>query len=244
MMTERDLGTVRALTFDVFGTVVDWRRSVRDALAAWFEPRGTTRDWEAFALDWRALYRPSMAAVREGERDFVVLDVLHRESLVTVLDAHDVHGLSSVELDELTGIWHRLEPWPDVRPALARLASHYRLATLSNGHVELMRNLARHADLPWHVILGAEPTRSYKPEPDAYLRSAAMLCLEPEQCMMVAAHNDDLDAARALGFRTAYVNRPEEYGTRQTRDIAAESDWDVVTDSFAGLAGALLDSSV
>ena len=124
--------------------------------------------------------------------------------------------------------------------ALERLRGRYRLATLSNGHVELMRNLARHTALPWHAILGAEPTRSYKPAPAAYLGSAAMLCLEPEECLMVAAHNDDLRAARALGFRTAYVNRPEEYGARQTRDVAAESDWDIVVDSFDGLADALL----
>ena len=236
----RPLRNVRALLFDVFGTVVDWRSSVRDGLAAHFTPRGIERDWEAFALDWRALYQPSMSAVREGRRPFVALDVLHRESLVEVLGAHGLADIDEREIDALTLLWHRLEPWPDVRPALERLRGRYRLATLSNGNVTLMADVARHAALPWDAILGAEPTRHYKPDPGAYLGSAAMLVLEPAECLMVAAHNDDLAAARALGFRTAYVNRPDEYGARQTKDTCATSDWDLVRMGFDGLADALL----
>ena len=237
------LGDIRALLFDVFGTVVDWRGSVRGGLAAHFASRGIERDWNAFALDWRALYQPSMSAVREGRRPFTVLDVLHRESLVEVLAAHDLGDIEDAEVDALTQLWHRLDPWPDVGPALERLRGRYRLATLSNGNVALMGDVARHAALPWDAILGAEPTRHYKPDPVAYLGSAAMLVLEPAECLMVAAHNDDLDAARALGFRTAYTNRPTEYGERQSKDTGATSDWDIVCEGFGELADRLLGNA-
>lgn len=235
----------RALLFDVFGTLVDWRSSVTRDLAEYFS--GTQNavalpediNWDTFALDWRARYQPSMQAVRDGSREFVILDVLHRESLIDTLDQHGIQGLANVQLDELTLLWHKLDAWPDVTAGLRQLRTKYTLAALSNGNTHLLKDLSNHADLCWHVSLGAEPAHSYKPVPSVYLASAAMLALEPEQCMMVAAHNDDLRAARELGFRTAYVNRPTEYGSRQVRDKQPESDWDFCVESLAELAGLL-----
>lgn len=199
-------------------------------------------DWEVFALDWRARYQPSMQAVRDGSREFVVLDVLHRESLLETLDQHSVTGLSRAQLDELTLLWHQLNAWPDVKVGLGQLRTKYTLAAVSNGNTKLLKNLSIHAQLGWHVSLGAEPAQAYKPMPQAYLASADMLALEPSQCMMVAAHNDDLHAAGALGFRTAYVNRPTEYGPRQVRDTAPESNWDYCVESLTELADLLLNT--
>ena len=230
---------VRALLFDTFGTVVDWRSSTIRELAAFGNPRGLTADWAAFADRWRGLYQPAMEAVRSGRRPFTILDVLHRESLETLLGEFKISGLSEPELDHLTKIWHRLDPWPDVIAGLRRLKSRYIIGTLSNGNVGLMVRMAKRAGLPWDVILGAETARAYKPLPDAYLRSAALLNLEPAEVMLVAAHNGDLKAASATGLRTAYVLRPLEHGPGQTKDTAAERDWDVVTDSFTGLADAM-----
>ena len=235
-MSEQPLSTIKALTFDVFGTIVDWRGSVQSQLAEWFELRNIERDWNAFALDWRALYQPSMAEVREGLREFVILDVLHRESLLKVLAGHNIPNLTTSELDELTRIWHSLRPWPDAVPALQLLRTRFVLAALSNGNVQLMKNLSRNAQLPWHVILGAEPAQSYKPQARAYLFTASSLALEPSECLMVAAHNSDLAAARKLGFRTAYINRPREYGTQQSTDLGAEDNWDFVGESLQELA--------
>ena len=219
------MNTVKALTFDVFGTLVDWRSSISVQLREFFTAHARTIaqpsaiDWDAVAQDWRARYQPSMQAVRSGERPFVILDVLHRESLLATLESHAISGLSDAQLDELTRLWHRLDGWPDVSHGLVRLRERYTLAALSNGNTELLKNLSDHADLAWHVSLGAEATQSYKPEAHTYLKTAAMLTFTPEQCMMVAAHNEDLHAARKLGFRTAYINRPTEYGERQSCDF-------------------------
>ncbi|MBX2878817.1 MAG: haloacid dehalogenase type II [Granulosicoccus sp.] len=236
----------RALLFDVFGTLVDWRSSVTSELAAFFashtelQKHAKKVDWQAVALDWRARYQPSMDAVRTGERPFVILDVLHRESLAATLEQHQIDGLDDAMLDELALCWHKLDAWPEVPAALQRLRTHYTLAAVSNGNKALLENLAAYANLNWHVSLGAEPARAYKPMPIVYQRSAAMLALEPPQCMMVAAHNDDLAAARALGFQTAYINRPYEYGARQTKDFGPESDWDISVDSLSELADIVL----
>lgn len=240
------MNTVKALTFDVFGTLVDWRSSVSRQLGKYFVAHADTIalpsgiDWNAVAQDWRARYQPSMQAVRSGRRPFVILDVLHRESLLATLESYSITGLSEAQLDELTRLWHRLDGWPDVSQGLLRLREHYTLAALSNGNTELLKNLSAHADLAWHVSLGAEATQSYKPQSRTYLQSAAMLTLVPEQCMMVAAHNQDLNAARKLGFRTAYINRPTEYGERQTCDLGPESDWDFSVDSMTELADQLI----
>jgi len=225
---------VKALCFDVFGTVVDWRGSIAREVDA----LGIACDGHAFADAWRGRYQPAMEEVRSGRRPWVKLDVLHRENLVAVLAAFGI-TLSDAEIDQLNRVWHRLDPWPDAVQGLQRLKGNYILATLSNGNVALMVNMARHGGLPWDVILGAEVAGAYKPSPQAYLGSAALLDLEPGACMMVAAHNGDLVAAAACGLRTAFVARPSEHGPQQTSDQRAEHAFDVVADSFVDLADKL-----
>ncbi len=217
---------MRALFFDVFGTCVDWRTSIRRELAA----RGLPED---LADAWRGLYQPQLETVRSGARAWVDLDVLHREALDRLLAER---GLAVADPDELTRAWHRLDPWPDTVPGLTRLKARFIVAPCSNGHIAQSVNLAKHAALPWDVILGAEVARAYKPQPEVYLRSAAALKLEPGEVMMVAAHNGDLAAARALGFATAFVPRPTEHGPGQTTDLAPAGDWDVVARDFRELA--------
>lgn len=231
---------VKALLFDVFGTVVDWRSSCIRELSAFGRGRGITDvDWATFTDDWRGLYQPSMEEVRAGRRGFTILDDLHRESLVALSQKYGLPHLAPHEMDHLVTIWHRLSPWPDVVEGLYRLKRRYIIGTLSNGNIGLMTRLAKHASLPWDVILGAEVAGAYKPQREAYLRSAEALNLAPHECMLVAAHNSDLQAASDTGFRTGYVVRPNEYGPHQINDKAATKPWDVVTDSFLGLADAL-----
>ena len=231
---------VEALCFDVFGTVVDWRGSIIDEGRALGRRLGVERDWAALADAWRGLYQPSMERVRAGQIPWKPLDELHLESLDHVLARFDLE-LPPDDRLELNRAWHRLRPWPEVVPALEALADRYTLATLSNANIELAADMADAAGLPWHHILGAEVARAYKPQPEAYLRSAAALGLPPSRCMLVAAHNDDLRAAAALGFGTAFVARPTEHGPGQTTDLVAEGPWDVVADDFTALAAALLD---
>ena len=233
------LEDVKALHFDVFGTVVDWRSSVIAELEAFGARKGVNADWVQFADDWRGMYQPSMDAVRRGDREWRPLDTLHRESLITLISRHNITGLTEEEIDHLNKAWHRLNPWPDTVEGLTRLKKKYILATLSNGNVALLVNMARHGGLPWDAILGAEVNRAYKPLPQCYLGNTRYLDLEPSQCMLVAAHNDDLAAARTLGYRTAFVCRPTEYGPHQTKDKKADSDWDVVADTMTGVADAL-----
>lgn len=229
---------VEALCFDVFGTVVDWRSSIIAEGLALGRRLGIERDWTALADSWRGRYQPSMERVRSGEVPWKPLDALHMESLLVLLDEFDI-VLTDAERLEFNRAWHRLRPWPEVVPALTDLATRYTLATLSNANIELAENMAANAGLPWHRILGAEFARCYKPLPEAYLRSAAGLGLEPEQCMLVAAHNDDLRAASALGFATAFVARPTEYGPSQTTDLRADGPWDVIVNDFTELAAIL-----
>jgi 2-haloacid dehalogenase len=231
--------TVKALFFDVFGTVVDWRNSVSAEIEALGAARGFEVDGEAFAQAWRARYQPSMAVIRSGERPYTRLDVLHRENLVDVLAEFEIDSLDEAAIDALNLAWHRLNPWPDCPPGLKRLKTKYILATMSNGNVSLMVNLAKSADLPWDAILGSEISRSYKPDPKTYLAGVEILDLAPEQCMMVAAHNYDLLAAQELGLKTAFVARPTEYGPGQIKDLKADFEFDVVTDSMIGLADKL-----
>ncbi len=240
MIPGMDPATIKALTFDVFGTVVDWRASIAREGAAFARTRGITDvDWIAFADAWRALYQPAMTRVRNGERPWVRLDVLHRESLDTLLDRIAVKGLSDDDVDHLNRAWHRLDPWPDAVEGLTRLKRRFVLATLSNGNIALIVNMAKHGGLPWDAVLGAEPTRHYKPQPETYLGTADMLGLRPEQCLMVAAHNNDLVAAARCGFHTAFVARPTEYGPAQTTDLRAEHAFDVVAHDFIDLAAKL-----
>lgn len=227
---------VRAVLFDTFGTVVDWRRGVADAARAVL---GATVDGEAFADAWRGLYQPSMAPIRHGTRDFVPLDVLHRENLHTVLTDLG-RSAGERERDILVHAWHELPPWPDSVTGLTALRERYVIGPLSNGNTSLLVDLARHGGLPWDVVLGADIARAYKPSPATYLTPAAILGLTPGEVMLAAAHNDDLRAARSLGLATAFVARPTEHGPGQTTDLAPDADWDVSVTSIVELADALL----
>jgi 2-haloacid dehalogenase len=234
-----DANEIKALTFDVFGTVVDWRASIAREAGELGRAVGVEADWDAFADAWRGLYQPSMAAVVEGRRPWAKLDVLHRESLETVLGTFAVRGLSDDEKEHLNRAWHRLDAWPDAVPGLTRLKRRYILATLSNGNVAMMVNMAKRAGLPWDAILGAEPARHYKADTECYLITADYLDLEPCRILMVAAHNPDLIRAAKLGFRTAFVPRPTEHGPGQATNLAPERDYDVVARDFTDLAGKL-----
>ena len=230
---------VQALLFDVFGTVVDWRTSIIDDLTRFGAEKGIKADWAAFTDDWRGLYQPAMEEVRSGRRAWTILDVLHRESLEKLVDKYAIAGLSEADKDHINRVWHRLRPWPDTIEGLTRLKTRYIIGTLSNGNVGLLTRMAKHAGLPWDVVLGAETAGAYKPLPQAYLVSAALLNLEPRQVMLVAAHNGDLAAAATAGLRTGFVARPTEYGPHQSRDFKADREWDVVADSFISLAQAM-----
>lgn len=235
------LDAVQALVFDVFGTVVDWRTGIARDAAAFLARHGRPTDPGEFADAWRARYSPSMEPIRSGRRPFTRLDVLHRENLEQVLSdlGMDTSAIDPRELDDLNRAWHRLDPWPDAVGGLSRLRNRYILAPLSNGNISLLLDMAKRAGLPWDAILGAEVAQAYKPMPQAYLRTAEVLGLEPGQVCMVAAHNNDLAAARACGLATAFVLRPREHGPAQTTDLEAEQDWDVVARDFNELAQAL-----
>ena len=213
---------IKALGFDVFGTVVDWRNSIAREGEAFGRKHGINADWVKFADAWRGLYQPSMDKVRNGEIGWTKLDNLHRMALDQLLPQFGITGVSEADLDALNRAWHRLDPWPDAVPGLTRLKTRYVLTTLSNGNVALMVNMAKRAGLPWDCILGAETARAYKPMPDAYLNSCRQLGLEPSCVMMVAAHNNDLKAAKAQGMQTAFVARPTEHGPGQSTDLAAD----------------------
>jgi 2-haloacid dehalogenase len=235
------LDRVRALVFDVFGTVVDWRSGVARDAAPFLARYGANADPGAFADAWRRRYEPAMEEVRSGRRPFVRLDVLHRENLEAILPDFGIAlaRVPAAELDELTLAWHRLDPWPDVLPGLTRLKRRFIIAPLSNGNVVLMLDMAKRAGLPWDAILGAELARAYKPSPEAYLRTLDILAMRAEEVCMVAAHNSDLAAARACGLATAFVPRPAEHGPGRTRDLRPEQDWDLVVPDFGALADRL-----
>ena len=231
-----NLAILKAVTFDVFGTVVDWRTSIAREVESLAVEKQFVVDGERFADAWRQLYQPSMTEVRDGKVPWTVLDDLHRTNLLQVLETFGIDQLSEEEIEHLNRAWHRLDPWPDAVAGLQRLKQHYIIGTLSNGNVALIVNMAKFSELPWDVVLGAEIARHYKPQPEAYLKSAEILGLEPKECMLVAAHNGDLAAAGRCGFQTAFVPRPTEYGSEQTTDLAAEYDCDVVAGDFIELA--------
>jgi 2-haloacid dehalogenase len=226
----------KALLLDVFGTVVDWRGSIIAEGQAFGADRGLDIDWAAFADGWRTKYQPAMKQVRSGQRGWVKLDDLHRENLLELLDDFAITGLSADEIDHWNKAWHRLNPWPDTVAGLTRLKAKFVLATLSNGNVALLVNMAKYAGLPWDAVLGAEVAGHYKPQREAYLKTAAFLGLAPEDCLMVAAHNNDLMAAAGCGLGTAFVCRPTEYGPEQTTDREAENDYNYVARDFTDLA--------
>lgn len=230
---------VRALTFDVFGTVVDWRSSILEQLQAFGREKGITVNWAAFLDDWRTAYRPGMEAVRQGKLPWTNVDGLYAAKLEAVLTKYGVTGLTEAEKFRVRRAWYRLKPWPDVVAGLARLKTKYVLSTLSNGDVAGMVSVARYAGLPWDCILCAEIFHHYKPDPEVYRGALALLDCKPEEVMMVAAHNYDLKAARSHGMRTAFVARPREYGPGQTSDLQPEANWDIVAADFVELAQAL-----
>lgn len=236
-----DFSYVGFLGFDVFGTVVDWRSGVARAAEPFLQKHRLAVDPLVFADEWRSLYQPAMQKVRSGERPWVKLDVLNRGNLETVLSRHDADfgSITDAELVDLNKAWERLDPWPDSVEGLTRLKRRFAIGPLSNGHIAGMLNLARFGGLPWDVITGAEVTKSYKPMPQTYLRSADAVGLPPEHVCMMAAHNEDLAAARATGLRTVFIRRPHEHGPNQTTDLEPKQDWDVVADSLIEAADAL-----
>lgn len=237
---DREDRVVKALIFDVFGTVVDWRSGVAEQAKAFFERHGIDADATAFADAWRAKYQPAMERVRSGDRGYVPLDVLHRENLEEVLAEFGIGAsIEPSELAEFNRAWEKLPPWPDAVPGLTSLKKRHAIAPCSNGSIALMTWLAKYGGLPWDAILGANIAQAYKPQPEVYLRSAAALGLAPRDVMMVAAHNKDLFAARELGLRTGFVPRPHELGPGQTTNLEPESNWDVVAADFNDLARCL-----
>ena len=232
----------KALAFDVFGTVVDWRSGIAREAAPVLARQGREDiDPHTFADGWRARYQPAMARVRDGERGFVILDVLHREMLEDLLRSLgiDPQAIGEQGLADLTYAWHRLDPWPDAVAGLTLLKTRFPIVTLSNGNIALMIDMARRADLPWDAILGAEVSGHYKPDPEAYLATARALAIEPEELCLVAAHHSDLAAARACGLMTAYIDRPMEYGGRPAPDLHFAQDWDWRVKSLTELADVL-----
>ena len=231
-----ELSTVRALTFDVFGTVVDWRGSIAREVRKLARGKGLRINAVKFSDAWRAGYRPAMNRVISGELPWTNIDGLHRMALVELLARHEIRGLSEAEIDEMNRAWHRLDPWPDTVAGLTRFKSRFIIATMSNGNVAMMVNMAKRACMPWDAVLGAEVARAYKPERLAYETTARLLGLANEEVMLVAAHNRDLAAARGFGFRTGFVTRPTEHGPGQTTDLQTEQDWDIVATDFRDMA--------
>ena len=227
---------IRALTFDVFGTVVDWRNSIAREVTTSPPLKELKIDGFKFADAWRALYQPSMEKVRQGDIGWVNLDALHRINLNHLIDEFNLETLQERDLVHLNKVWHRLDPWPDSVAGMHRLKTNFILASLSNGNVSLILNMARRAGIPWDMILGAEIAGHYKPEPEAYRKSVELLGLAPSQAMMVAAHNGDLVAASDVGLRTAFIRRPKEYGPKQSMDIEPEHSFDFVADDLLDLA--------
>jgi 2-haloacid dehalogenase len=228
--------SINALVFDVFGTVVDWRSGVAREAQAFLQRHAPDLDASDFADAWRREYSPSMEEVRSGRRPYVRLDVLHRENLVKVLTRFGIANVPEPEIDELNLAWHRLDPWPDAVVALLRLKRHFIIAPLSNGNIRLMVDMAKRAALPWDAILGAEVVRAYKPSPHVYSETAEILGIAPHELCLVAAHNNDLAAARRVGLSTAFVVRPTEHGPQQTSDLKADEAWDFVVNDLHELA--------
>ncbi len=230
---------IKALVFDVFGTVVDWRSSVAREAEAFLSLRGHKLDWFAFADRWREGYQPAMAPVREGKRPWVSFEVLHEEILVEMLAELGVEAITAADLKELNQAWRRLDLWPDVPGGLSRLRQVGPVVALSNGGIAQMIALARWGGFQWDTILGAQVSKTYKPDSKIYLDGAAYLDLRPDQVMMVAAHPWDLEAAKACGLRTAYVHRPTEYGTEKPKKRPDKGTFDIEVDSFEELADRL-----
>ncbi|MGI9366955.1 MAG: haloacid dehalogenase type II [Rhizobiaceae bacterium] len=226
----------KAYIFDVFGTVVDWRNSVARIAARTFDTRGIEINGFAFADFWRGQYVPAMARIRSGNRGYVSLDQLHYENLeATLLEFKLEAVLNKQEKWQLNSAWERLDPWPGVASELTQLKQKAIIAPCSNGSIALMTRLARHGNLPWDCILGADLAQNYKPEPAVYLACCKALRLEPDEVMMVAAHNNDLVAAQNCKLQTAFIARPTEHGSDQSADLVATGSWDRIVTSFSQL---------
>jgi 2-haloacid dehalogenase len=225
---------IKAVLFDVFGTLVDWRGSISAGLVAFGAARGTEADWVGLTDAWRGAYKPAMDAVRRGERAWASLDELHRDALAALAPGFGL-ALGAADLDELTGLWHRLTPWPDTVAGILALKSRFIVASLSNGHVALQVNLAKHTGIAWDMIFASDMFRHFKPDEEVYLGACRFLELQPGEVMLAAAHNDDLAAARFFGLKTGFIRRPMEFGAPDGRAEPAR-DWDAMAGSVGELA--------
>lgn len=231
----KDAGSVEVLAFDIFGTVVDWHGSIVREMAR-LHPQV---DGNAFALAWRAGYKPAMQRVMSGELGWTLIDDLHRIILDGILPQFGLEHLEEAARAHLNRVWHRLDPWPDSVEGLQRLKRRYLITSLSNGNIGLLTRMAKRAGLPWDCVLSAEVFRAYKPDPKTYLGVAKVFDLEPSRVMLVAAHHDDLAGARACGLRTAYVERPLEFGASQPKDVGRRAENDLHSRSLLDLADQL-----
>lgn len=239
-MSDEIGGKIKALVFDVFGTVVDWRSSITREIRSVGERMGVEADWEAFADRWRAGYHDGMQAFRDGTDIWKTADQMYRDRLDLLLAEHGITDLSEPETDHLNRAWHRLDPWPDSVEGLTRLKSKFVIGTLSNGNVGLLVNMAKYGGLPWDVVFAGELVGSYKPDPKVYLMAANLLGLEPDEVMMTAAHGGDLIAAKNTGLSTAFVTRPDEFGSSGRKPgLAAPPEADVAASDFIDLAAKL-----
>jgi|TARA_B110000483_G_scaffold229578_1_gene293775 2-haloacid dehalogenase len=226
---------IKALLFDVFGTVVDWRSSVIKECISLERNIGISGDWEKLTDLWRQNYAPSMDKVRNGEKKWVNLDTLHKESLIKILKELNIHGFTEDNINHLNNAWHRLAPWNDTVEGLNLLKSNFSISTLSNGGIDLLTNMANTQNLPWDNIFSAETFMHYKPDSETYLGAVDKLNLETQEVMLVAAHNQDLLAAKKYGLKTAFVLRSNEYGPSQDFDLKADPSIDVVSSDFIDL---------
>lgn len=228
----------KAFFFDVFGTLVDWRTSIARETEAILKPLGYSLDWLAFADAWRGEYQPAMEEIRSGRMPFCRLDVLHRYNLEKVLPRFKVSRLSEDMMRNLNLAWHRLDAWPDSAPGLARLKRHGKIAPVSNGNIALMVDLARRNNFPWDAILGSEIAGDFKPKPRVYLAACEALALEPGECMMIAAHSNDLASAKSNGLMTGHIARPNEHGPGKG-ETGPKGSVDVFGSNLEDLAGKL-----
>ncbi len=226
---------IKILAFDIFGTVADWHGSIKKEV----EAMDLAVDADKFALAWRSGYVPAMQRVMSGELGWTLIDDLHRLILDQMLIDFNITHLSEEQKRHLNKVWHRLSPWPDSVPGLHRLKSRFTICTLSNGNIGLLANMAKNAGLPWDCVLSAEVFRAYKPDPATYLGVSKVFDVRPDQVMLVAAHQSDLDSARACGLKTAYIERPLEYGSSHPKDISPSPHNSFHASSLTDLAGQL-----
>ncbi len=230
---------IKALTFDTFGTVVDWRTSIINDLSAYGRKHKLDTDWAGFVDEWKTAYKPGMDKVRKGEWPWLTIDEIYRRALDAMAPRYGLDKLDEASLHHINHVWHRLLPWPDVVDGLTRLKKNYLISTLSNGDVAMLANMAKHGGLPWDTVLCGQVFRHFKPDPEIYLGAIELLGCQPHEVMMVAAHNDDLKHARSHGMRTGFVLRPTEYGPAQQTNLQAAEQWDVIASDFGELATAL-----